>query len=51
MIFLRVDWSGRHLTPAGVRGRGDPTGTYGAEEAPRHARGKQVPGTEINTQI
>jgi hypothetical protein len=28
-------------TPAGVRGRGDPTGAYGAEEAPRHARGKR----------
>jgi hypothetical protein len=28
-------------TPAGVRGRGDPTGAEGAEEAPRHARGKR----------
>jgi hypothetical protein len=25
--------------PAGVRGRGDPTGAFSAEEAPRHARG------------
>jgi hypothetical protein len=27
--------------PAGVRGRGDPTGARGGEEAPRHARGKR----------
>jgi hypothetical protein len=48
--FLSVDWSVRHLTPAGVRGRGDPTGAKSAEEAPRHARGKQVPVAEINSQ-
>ncbi|WP_222127348.1 hypothetical protein [Bacillus sp. X1(2014)] len=28
-------------TPAGVRGRGDPTGAESAEEAPRNARGKR----------
>ncbi len=28
-------------TPAGVRGRGDPTGAKSAEEAPRNARGKR----------
>jgi hypothetical protein len=28
-------------TPAGVRGWGDPTGAFRAEEAPRHARGKR----------
>ena len=28
-------------TPAGVRGRGDPTGAVSAEEAPRNARGKR----------
>ena len=39
------------LTPAGVRGRGDPAGAKSAEEAPLHARGKQVPGAEINSQI
>ena len=47
----KVDWSGRHSTPAGVRGRGDPTGAVSAEEAPRHARGKRVPGAEINTSL
>jgi hypothetical protein len=51
VIFLPVDWSGGHLTPAGVRGRGDPTGAISAEEAPRNARGKQVPRAEINRQI
>jgi hypothetical protein len=39
------------LTPAGVRGRGDPTGAYGAEEAPLYPGGKQVPGAEINSPI
>jgi hypothetical protein len=50
-FFKPVDWNGRHLTPAGVRGRGDPTGAKSAEEAPRNARGKQVPGVEINSLI
>ena len=38
-------------TPAGVRGRGDPTGAESAEEAPRNAREPHAPGVEINRQI
>jgi hypothetical protein len=26
VVSALVDWSGRHETPAGGRGRGDPTG-------------------------
>ncbi|MDP4155744.1 MAG: hypothetical protein Q8929_08890, partial [Bacillota bacterium] len=39
------------MTPAGVRGWGDPTGAYGAEEAHLYPGGKQVPGAEINSLI
>ena len=45
-----VDWSGMRETPAGVRGRGDPTGLL-LEEAPRNAREPHAHGAEINRQV
>ncbi|WP_222127402.1 hypothetical protein [Bacillus sp. X1(2014)] len=47
MLKLTVDFSTLLIgvegtkTPAGVRGRGDPTGAKSAEETPRNARGKR----------
>jgi len=47
VLKINVDFDTRLIevegtkTPAGVRGRGDPTGAKSAEEAPRHARGKR----------
>ncbi|MEY9869480.1 hypothetical protein ABIE66_004859 [Peribacillus sp. B2I2] len=45
LLKHKVDWNVRYETPAGKRGMGDPAG------APRRlppARGKRVPGVEIN---
>ncbi len=46
-----VDWSGMRETPAGLRGRGDPTQAQSAEEAPRNAREPHAHGAEINRQV
>ncbi|WP_282434265.1 hypothetical protein [Bacillus sp. DNRA2] len=32
--FSQVDWSGRHETPAGVAGMGDPTGANAPRRLP-----------------
>jgi hypothetical protein len=51
LIFLPVDWSGGHSTPAGSRGHWRPHRRQSAEEAPGPPRGKRVPGAEINRPI
>ncbi|MFJ7938369.1 hypothetical protein ACIQYG_07520 [Peribacillus sp. NPDC096622] len=48
--YNKVDWRGRYETPAGKASQGE-TPQAQAEEAPRTARGKRVPGAEIHVQI
>ncbi|MGE7606574.1 hypothetical protein ACQKML_08185 [Peribacillus frigoritolerans] len=48
--YNEVDWSGRDETPAG-KALPRETPQAQAEEAPRNARGKRVPGAEINVQM
>ncbi len=50
MYLTRVDWSGRHLTPAGSRGKFETPQVRSAEEARIPPRGKQVPAAQRNGQ-
>ncbi|WP_157831024.1 hypothetical protein [Bacillus sp. BA3] len=49
LLKHKVDWNGRYETPAG-KARGDPTGAR-RRGGSRTARGKRVPGEEINVPI
>ncbi|OIU69600.1 hypothetical protein BHE18_01370 [Rossellomorea aquimaris] len=44
----RVDWSGRHLTPTGDRGKVETPQERSSEEARLPPRGKQVPEAKRN---
>ncbi len=51
MILYYVDWSGRRETPAGVRGRGDPTGASAPRRLPGTPAESEAPGAQINRQV
>ncbi|MDQ0200907.1 hypothetical protein [Neobacillus ginsengisoli] len=46
-----VDWSGRRETPAGKAGQGRPRRRVMRRGGSLTARGKRVPGAEINRQV
>ncbi|MGM0890913.1 MAG: hypothetical protein ACQEW5_29385, partial [Bacillota bacterium] len=48
LIINKVDWNGRDETPAGNASPGETPQARSAEEAPGTARGKRVPGVDIN---
>jgi hypothetical protein len=51
VVFKLVDLCGRRETPAGVRGRGDPTGASAPRRLPVPPAESEAPGAQINRLI